>query len=333
MDQQKLEQILRRIREGDVRVVSRLIRNLEDSIPEAKEVIKYIYPYTGKARVIGITGAPGAGKSTITDFLIGSYRKQGKSVGVLAVDPTSPFSGGALLGDRVRMQDHAGDDGVFIRSLATRGALGGLSAAVEDAIHVLDVMGKDIIIVETVGTGQSEVDIMNNAHTIVVVLTPGMGDDVQTIKAGIMEIADIFVINKGDHPNAAKLYLDLLRTLDMMQEFPGGWKPPIVKLESTANPDKFAKQVDELRQKIDEHLKFLEDKKIIEQRELRKAKVQLLNAIESQILVPIIDALEKNGLMEQMVEKIAKKQVSAYELVEEIKNSFLKQNLDEDCKQ
>jgi len=322
MEQQKLEKIFNRIREGDVRVVSRLIRNLEDGIPEAKEVIKYIYPHTGHARVVGITGAPGAGKSTITDFLISSYRKQGKTVGVLAVDPTSPFTGGALLGDRVRMQDHAGDSGVFIRSLATRGALGGLSAAVEDAIHVLDVMGKDVIIVETVGTGQSEVDIMNNAHTIVVVLTPGMGDDVQTIKAGIMEIADIFVINKGDQPNAAKLYMDLMRALDMMQEFPGGWKPPIVKLGNTANPIKFAEEIDELRKKIDEHLKFLEDKKIFEQREKRKARVQLINAIESQVLLPIIDSLEKNGRLQNMVEKIANKQVSAHEFAEEIKNMF-----------
>ncbi len=324
MDQQKLEKILNRIREGDVRVVSRLIRNLEDRIPEAKEVIKYIYPHTGQARVVGITGAPGAGKSTITDFLISSYRKQGKTVGVLAVDPTSPFTGGALLGDRVRMQDHAGDSGVFIRSLATRGALGGLSAAVEDAIHVLDVMGKDVIIIETVGTGQSEVDIMNNAHTIVVVLTPGMGDDVQTIKAGIMEIADIFVINKGDQPNAAKLFMDLMRALDMMQECPGGWKPPIVKLGTTANPIKYAEEIDELRKKIDEHLKFLEDKKIIEQREKRKARVQLINAIESQVLVPIIDSLEKDGTLQNMVEKIANKQVSAHEFAEEIKNMFCK---------
>lgn len=324
MDQQKLEKILNRIREGDVRVVSRLIRNLEDRIPEAKEVIKYIYPQTGRARVVGITGAPGAGKSTITDFLISSYRKQGKTVGVLAVDPTSPFTGGALLGDRVRMQDHAGDSGVFIRSLATRGALGGLSAAVEDAIHVLDVMGKDVIIIETVGTGQSEVDIMNNAHTILVVLTPGMGDDVQTIKAGIMEIADIFVINKGDQPNAAKLYMDLMRALDMMQEFPGGWRPPIVKLGTTANPIKYAEEIDELRKKIDEHLKFLEDEKIIEQREKRKARVQLINAIESQVLVPIIDSLEKDGTLQNMVEKIANKQVSAHEFAEEIKNMFCK---------
>ncbi len=327
MDEKRLDEILKRIKAGDVRLVSRLIRNLEDRIPEAKEVIKYIYPHTGHARIIGITGAPGAGKSTITDFLIGSYRKQGKKVGVLAVDPTSPFTGGALLGDRVRMQNHAEDKDVFIRSMATRGALGGLSAAVEDAIHVLDVMGKDIIIVETVGTGQSEVDIMNNAHSILVVLTPGMGDEVQTIKAGIMEIADIFVINKADQPNAAKLYMDLMRALDMMQEFPGGWKPPIVKVENIANPVKYSEQIDVLREKIDEHLKFLEDKEILKQRELRKAEVQLINALESQILLPIVDSLKQNGKMKDMVEKIAKKEISAYEFAENIKESLIKESL------
>ncbi len=324
MEQERLEQVFERIKNGDVRLVSRLIRNLEDKVPEAKEVIKYIYPYTGNAKVVGITGAPGAGKSTITDFLISSFRAQDKTVGVLAVDPTSPFTGGALLGDRVRMQNHAGDSGVFIRSLATRGALGGLSAAVEDAIHVLDVMGKDIIIVETVGTGQSEVDIMNNAHTILVVLTPGMGDDVQTIKAGIMEIADIFVINKGDQPGARKLYMDLMRALDMMQDLPGGWKPPIVKLESIAKPAEYANQVDSLKEKIEEHFRFLKDQKMWELREMRKARVQLINAIESQVLSPILELLQKDGEFDNMVQKIAEKEISPHEFAEQIRGKYLK---------
>ncbi len=177
---------------------SRLIRNLEDRMPEAKTTIKHIFPLTGKAHVIGITGSPGAGKSTSsTPSSTPSARKE-KTVGVLAVDPTSPFTGGAILGDRIRMQRHAEDPGVFVRSLATRGALGGLAKAVGDAIHVMDVMGKDIIMVETVGTGQQEVEIINHSHTVIVVLVPGMGDEIQAIKAGIMEIADIFVINKAD---------------------------------------------------------------------------------------------------------------------------------------
>ncbi len=324
MESSKIEKVIERIKARDVRVVSRLIRNIEDRLPDAKEIVKRIYPYTGKAKVIGITGAPGAGKSTITDFLISSFRKKGKTVGVLAVDPTSPFTGGALLGDRVRMQNHAGDEGVFIRSLATRGALGGLSAAVEDAIYVLDFMGKDIIIVETVGTGQSEVDIMNNAHTILVVLTPGMGDDVQTIKAGIMEIADIFVINKGDHPNTTKLYMDLMRALDMVQSFPANWKPPIVKLESIANPIKFAQQVEELREKIEEHFKFLEQGEVFEEREQRKARVQLINALKSNLLYPIIEKLEENGELEKMIKGIVKKEASPYNYAEDIRQRFLK---------
>ena len=186
------------IREGDVRTASRLIRNIEDNIPETRQIIKDIFLHTGNAHIVGITGSPGAGKSTLVDGLIEWNRSIGKTVGVLAVDPTSPFTGGAILGDRIRMQRHAEDNGVFVRSMATRGSLGGLSKAVGQAIHVLDAMGKDLIMVETVGAGQQEVQVINYAHTIVLVLVPGMGDEIQVLKAGIMEIADIFVINKAD---------------------------------------------------------------------------------------------------------------------------------------
>src|SRR5512139_1376131 len=215
----------KKIQGGDVRAASRLIRNLEDRIPEAKTTIKHLFPLTGRAHVIGITGSPGAGKSTLTDGLIDCFRKRNKTVGVLAVDPTSPFTGGAILGDRIRMQRHAEDPGVFVRSLATRGALGGLAKAVGDAIHVLDVMGKDFVLVETVGTGQQEVEIINHAHTVIVVLVPGMGDEIQAIKAGIMEIADIFVINKADRDGAAQLMAELGAMMSMAAKFPGGWQP------------------------------------------------------------------------------------------------------------
>lgn len=316
--------IVERVKAGDVRAVSRLIRSFEDQRPEGKEVIKTIYPHTGNSRVIGMTGAPGAGKSTVSDALISNYRQQGKSVGVLAVDPTSPFSGGAILGDRVRMQKHAEDSGVFIRSLATRGALGGLSAAVDDAIHVLDAMGKDVILVETVGTGQSEVDIMNNAHTVVLLLTPGMGDEVQTIKAGVMEIADLFLINKADQKGAAKLFQELNRTLDMASSYPSGWRPPVLRAENTADAGLFAEKIDELRQKIDEHFQVLKDKGLLEQRERRKAGIQLRNALKSKVLDPIIERLQGSGEMEAFLASLVAKKSDPYTLAEQIGARFIK---------
>ena len=201
-----MKELGKRVLEGDVRAASRLIRNLEDQITDTYIAIQEIFKETGKSHVIGITGAPGAGKSTLTDELIQAYRSKGNTVGVLAVDPTSPFTGGALLGDRIRMLRHAEDPGVWVRSLATRGAMGGLSKAVGEGIHVMDVIGKDRIIVETVGGGQQEVEIINHAHTVIVVLVPGMGDEIQALKAGLREGADIFVIKKADRDGAGKLY-------------------------------------------------------------------------------------------------------------------------------
>src|SRR5512137_614013 len=239
-------EITKKIQGGDIRAASRLIRNLEDRMPEAKLTIKHLFPLTGRAHVIGITGSPGAGKSTLTDRLIERCRKKGKTVGVLCVDPTSPFTGGAILGDRIRMQRHTEDPGVFVRSLATRGALGGLSKAVGDAVHVMDVMGKGLILVETVGTGQQEVEIINHSHTVIVVLVPGMGDDVQAIKAGIMEIADIFVINKADRDGASRLESELTAMLNMVPEFPGGWRPPVILIGNVSDHGAFGEGVEKL---------------------------------------------------------------------------------------
>src|SRR5579863_4945033 len=200
-----LEAFVQRVRRGDVRALSRAISSVEDHTPDATELLKALFPFSGRASVLGITGSPGAGKSTLVDQVAHAYRKQGKTVGIVAVDPTSPFSGGAILGDRIRMQSHHADTGIYIRSMATRGSLGGLASTTADVATVLDASGRDIVMVETVGVGQDEVDIVRLADITIVVLVPGMGDDVQTIKAGIMEIADVFVINKADRDGAERV--------------------------------------------------------------------------------------------------------------------------------
>lgn len=315
---------VQRIREGDVRTASRLIRNLEDHMPEAKSTIRRIFPHTGKAHIIGVTGSPGAGKSTLTDALIESYRKQGKTVGVLAVDPTSPFTGGAILGDRIRMQRHAEDAEVFVRSLATRGALGGLSKAVGDAIHVLDAMGKDVIMVETVGTGQQEVEIMNHSHTVVVVLVPGMGDEIQAMKAGIMEIADLFVINKADRDGTRQLQTLLMAMLDMAPEFPGGWRPPIIKVENVFDAVTFKGQVGELAEKIDKHYRHLVENQLLGDRLRRKSLVEINEALSACLLEPVLRDLVSSGELERMLDKIVRKECDPYSLAEEATKPYLK---------
>ena len=315
---------LRKIREGDVRTASRLIRNLEDDLPEAKSAIKRIFPHTGRAHVIGITGSPGAGKSTLVDALISSFRKKEKTVGVLAVDPTSPFTGGAILGDRIRMQRHAEDPGVFVRSLATRGALGGLSKAVGDAVHVLDVMGKEIIMVETVGTGQQEVEIINHSHTVVVVLVPGMGDEIQAIKAGIMEIADIFAINKADRDGATQLYSELTAMLNMVPEFTGGWRPPIIRIGNVFDSGPFGESMEVLAAAIAEHYRRLVEKDLLGDRMRRKTLVEINEALRDAILEPILKDLTESGEMDRIAGRLLRKESDPYTIAEEVARRCLK---------
>lgn len=231
-----MHEITRRILAGDVRGAARAITCVENDYPERTQILQELFAHTGRARLIGITGTPGAGKSSLVDVLISFLRKSGLSIGVVAVDPTSPFTGGALLGDRVRMQSHATDPGVFIRSMGTRGSLGGLSRNTKDAVRILDAYGCDVILIETVGVGQSELDIMNIADSTIVVLNPGGGDSVQAFKAGIMEIADLFVINKADLPGTDKLEIEVEQMLDLVKH-DAPWRPPVIKTISTQNHD------------------------------------------------------------------------------------------------
>ena len=319
-----LMETIKKISAGDVRLASRLIRDLEDKLPHARVRLKQLFKHTGKSFIVGITGSPGAGKSTLTDALIAELRKQHKTVGVLAVDPSSPFSGGAILGDRVRMLRHAEDEGVFIRSLATRGALGGLSQAVGDAIHVLEAMGKDVIIVETVGIGQQEIDIINHAHSVIVVMVPGMGDEIQTMKAGILEIADVFAINKADRAGANQLHTELASLLNITKLSPGAWRPPIVMIGNLYEPDTFIEQMTELAQKIADHYAYLQESGQLGKRMERKAMMELNDALHTCILEPILTNLSSSGELQRITEKIRNQEIDPYSVAEEISKRFLK---------
>lgn len=322
-----VEEQVNRIKAGDVRTASRLIRDLEDDSEDACSAMKHLFPHTGRAHVVGLTGAPGAGKSTLIDGLVRQFRRRGKTVGVLAVDPSSPFSGGAILGDRIRMQRHADDPGVFIRSLATRGALGGLAEATGGAINVLDVMGRDMILVETVGTGQQEVEIINHAHTVVVVLIPGMGDEIQAMKAGLMEIADIFVINKANREGSAKLRseLDMLLHTAPPEAFLTGWRPPIIETGDVFDPELFAKAVEDLKRAIEDHYRHLVDCDLLGFRIRRKMMMELTEAIRNCVLEPVLGRLTADGDIEAMIDKMLQKEADPYTLAEGIAKRYLRE--------
>jgi len=316
--------IIEKIKNGEVRTATRFIRDIEDHGKDVNTVMKQLYPSIGRAHIIGFTGSPGAGKSTLIDAVIASFRNQGKSVGALLVDPTSPFSGGAILGDRIRMQRHTEDPDVFVRSLATRGAVGGLSKAVGNAIHVLDAMGKDIVIVETVGAGQQELDIMNHAHTTIVVLVPGMGDDIQIIKAGILEIADVFVINKADHEGAEKLEGDLMAMLYMANIPENNWTPPVIKV-GNLNRDLFREEIESLVTQIKNHRQyFLNHKEIFAQITRRRLLYEMNETLRSTIFDPILEKLMQNGKFEDIMTKIGKGESDPYTFAEGIAKKYLK---------
>ncbi len=315
--------IAERIVGGDVRATARLLRDIDDQIPGARNILKELHPHTGRAHVIGFTGSPGVGKSTLVDQVTVLFRRDGQTVGILAVDPTSPFSGGAVLGDRIRMQRHFLDSGVFIRSLATRGAFGGLTRSTNDMVNVLDAMGKDVILVETVGVGQDEVDIASSAHTTVLVTVPGMGDEVQAIKAGIMEIGNIFVVNKADREGSRKTIRELrnLIELGLRRREEDGWEPLIVETEAVKG-----RGIEDLYRHMLQHREYLLANPEQLHGVLRKrARNQLVETLKDEALRSIMQRLEHQGVsLDSLIEKILNKEADPYSLVHAILEADLR---------
>ena len=298
------------VRAGDARAIARAISLIEDEAPEAAALIGAIYQRTGRAYLVGITGAPGTGKSTLVDALTAEIRRSGQTVGIIAVDPTSPFTGGAILGDRVRMTGHAADPGVYIRSMATRGHLGGLSRTASDVALVLDAAGKDVIIIETVGVGQDEVDIVRTADISIVVVAPGAGDDVQAMKAGIMEIGDIFVVNKADREGADRAAQAIAANLSLHSFMPGDWKPPIVKTEATR-----AIGIDELWRQIRRYREHSAGELAARRRERQRVRLRELLARQ---LVQRVESSLASGAIERMAERVAARELDPYSAVAEL---------------
>ncbi|HJX84101.1 MAG TPA: methylmalonyl Co-A mutase-associated GTPase MeaB [Candidatus Angelobacter sp.] len=304
------------IRAGDPRSLARAISVIEDSAPEAPELLKALFPFTGRARVIGLTGAPGAGKSTLVDQLAREYRKQERKIGIIAVDPTSPYTGGAILGDRIRMQAHHADQGIFIRSMATRGFLGGLARTTADVASVLDASGKDNVLIETVGVGQDEIDIVRLADVTVVILVPGMGDDVQTIKAGIMEIADIFVINKSDREGADRVEREV-RSMQSLAMRKDNWTPPIVKTVATEG-----KGITELAATIASYESFLQKQDLLLKRKISNWRERLVEMLRESLLDRLLHERMQPDDLGRLATEVAEHKRDPYSLVEEIVNKF-----------
>src|SRR6202521_3791864 len=300
------------IYEGDVRAIARAITAIEDHDPHAEELLKQIFPSTGRAQVVGVPGAPGTGKSTLLDRLAAHYRSRGDQVGIIAVDPTSPYTGGAILGDRIRMQGHASDAGIFIRSMATRGSLGGLARATGDVALILDAAGKQHVLVETVGVGQDEVDIVRLADCTLVLLVPGMGDDIQNMKAGLMEIADIFVLNKSDREGVENLETQLEAMLELGPER-NGWKPKIVRTIATEN-----KGVDDLVAAIAEYRKHFDRSADRESKRVERWKRRLITLAKELFLERAISGAQGEAALAALSREVADRKKDPYAAVHEL---------------
>jgi len=299
------------LRSGDPRALARAISTVENRSPGWSELLKALFPHSGNARILGLTGPPGAGKSTLVDQLARHYRQQNQTVGIVAVDPTSPYTGGAILGDRIRMQEHFSDSGIYIRSMATRGSLGGLARATADVATVLDAAGRDVIMIETVGVGQDEIDIVRLADVTVVILVPGMGDDVQTIKAGIMEIADIFVINKSDRDGADRVEREI-RALQSLAARSDHWTPPIVKTVASEGAG-----ILELATAIRDYEAYLQKENLILQKKAHNWQERLVEMLRDSLLERAREQLG-DGAVAGYAAEVAEHKRDPYQLVEEI---------------
>ena len=307
-----MDQLLQNFFKGDTRALSRIITRVENRSPDSLEILRQLFPHTGKSEIIGITGSPGAGKSSLVDRLAMAYRKKENVVGIIAVDPSSPFTGGAILGDRIRMQTPGVDPGVYIRSMATRGHLGGLAAATADVVAVLDAVGKNPIIVETVGVGQDEIDIVKLADVSVVVLVPGMGDDIQALKAGIMEIGDIFVINKADRPGVEKMERAVQAVLSLAHR-EDGWQPPIVKTIATRGEG-----IDTLVETIDQCYSFFRNSEARGRKKQDAERQRLMTLLEERLITMAVEQVFPDGELGKLVIEIAERRQDPYSVVEQI---------------